>query len=137
MLCLLLIKTNDKHYLCIEKQMINIIKTSTTMTTTINFRSVVFKRAYLIVKKTGCTLSAALVEAWKRYREYKERIVKEIADNINGFDFYYHYSDDGRVYRYWSNIKEEITNQLSTLPNFFIAAIANLLDNQKNIKSFI
>ena len=107
------------------------------MTTIFNFRSVVFKRAYLIVKKTGCTLSAALIEAWKRYREYRDRIVKEIAESINGFDFYYNYSDDSRVYRYWSNIKNELTNRLNELPDFFIMAIANLLEDRKNIKSFI
>ena len=53
------------------------------MKTTFNFRSVVFQRAYRIVKETGCTLSAALVETWKRYRAYKDRVVKEIADRIN------------------------------------------------------
>jgi len=41
------------------------------MKTTLNFRSVVFQRAYKIVKETGCSMSAALVEAWKRYRAYR------------------------------------------------------------------
>ena len=107
------------------------------MKSTFNFRSVVFKRAYRIVKETGCSLSAALVEAWKRYREYKDRVVREIAERINGFDFYYQRSDDGRVYRYWSNIQTEIRMELAALPMFFVAAITGQLKYQDNIKSFI
>ena len=107
------------------------------MKTTFNFRSVVFQRAYRIVKETGCSLSTALSEAWKRYREYKNRIVKEIAARINGFDFYYYMSDDNRVYVRWSNIQKEIRNQLSALPRFFVAATAGQLRYQENIKSFI
>jgi len=107
------------------------------MKTTFNFRSAVFKRAYRIVKETGCSMSSALSEAWKRYREYKERIVKEIADRINGFDFYFYMSDDNRVYNLWSNIKKEIRSQLSALPRFLVSAIAGQLVNQSNIKSFI
>ena len=107
------------------------------MKTIFNFRSVVFQRAYRIVKETGCSLSAALSEAWKRYREYKNRIVKEIADRINGFDFYYYMSDDNRVYVRWSNIQKEIRNQLSALPRFFVTAITGQLANQSDIKSFI
>ena len=107
------------------------------MKTSFNFRSVVFQRAYRIVKETGCSLSAALVEAWKRYREYKNRVVKEIAERINDFDFYYQRSDDDRVYRYWSRISDEIRKQLSALPRFFVAAIAGQLKYQDNIKSFI
>ena len=74
------------------------------MTTKLNFRSVVFKRAYLIVKETGVSFSAALKQAWERYRQYKAKVAKEIADRINGFDFYYYMSDDSRVYqKYWNN----------------------------------
>ena len=107
------------------------------MKTTFNFRSVVFKRAYRIVKETGCTFSTALTEAWKRYRDYRDRVVSEIAERINGFDFYYYRSDDNRVYTRWSNIQSDIRAQIMTLPNFFVAAITNLLANQKNIESFI
>ena len=107
------------------------------MKSTFNFRSVVFKRAYRIVKETGCSLSAALVEAWKRYRVYKNRIVSEIAGRINGFDFNYQRSDDNRVYRFWSKIEDEIIKQLSELPNFFVAAITGQLKYQEDIKSFI
>ena len=39
------------------------------MNTKLNFRSVVFKRAYLIVKKTGCTFSQALTLAWGTLNE--------------------------------------------------------------------
>ena len=107
------------------------------MKTGFNFRRVVFQRAYRIVKETGCSLSAALVEAWKRYREYKNRIVSEIAGRINGFDFYYQRSDDNRVYVRWSNIQSEIRNELSVLPKFFVAAITGQLKHQENIKSFV
>ena len=107
------------------------------MKISLNFRSVVFQRAYRIVKETGCSMSAALVEAWKRYREYKNRVVKEIADRINGFDFYYNYSDDNRVYVRWSNIQSDIRKQLSALPRFFVSEITGQLKYQDNIKSFI
>jgi len=59
------------------------------MTTTFNFRSVVFKRAYLIVKETDCSMSSALTEAWNRYREYRDRIVKDMVSKINNFDHWY------------------------------------------------
>ena len=107
------------------------------MATTFNFRTVVFKRAYLIVKQTGCTFSAALAEAWNRYREYKNRIVKEIANRINGFDFWYHMSDELGYYRRWTNIQNQIREQIQLLPCFFVAAITRQLTNQENIKSFI
>ena len=107
------------------------------MTTTFNFRAVVFKRAYLIVKQTGCTFSAALVEAWKRYREYKNRIVKELADRINGFDFWYHMEDSIGYYTRWTNIKNQIREQIQTLPGFFVTAIIGQLSNQEYIKIFI
>ena len=107
------------------------------MKTTLNFRSVVFQRAYRIVKETGCSMSAALVEAWKRYREYRDRTVKELADRINYFDYDYMYSDDGGVYRMWSNIQSDIREKLSALPGFFINAIAGKLKYRENIKSFI
>ena len=107
------------------------------MKTTLNFRSVVFQRAYRIVKETGCSMSAALVEAWKRYRAYRDGIVADLVERINNFDFYYHRSDDNRVYVRWSNIHDEIRKQLSALPVFFVAAIAGQLKYQENIKSFI
>jgi len=102
-----------------------------------NFRTVVFKRAYLIVKQTGCTFSAALVEAWKRYREYRDRLVKEIADRINGFDFWYHMEDSIGYYTRWSNIQNQIREQIRTLPGFFVAAITGQLKSKENIKLFI
>lgn len=102
----------------------------------LNFRSVVFQRAYIIVKQTGCSFSQALVEAWKRYRAFKAQKVEELAKEIKGFDFYYQYSDDNRVYSYWSKLQDEIRNQLSTLPCSFVSAIvAQFQPNQ--IKSFI
>ena len=106
-------------------------------TTRLNFRSVVFQRAYRIVKETGCTLSAALVEAWGRFRAYRDRVVSELAERINGFDYYYHKSDDHRVYIRWSNIQDDIRRELGALPNSFIAAITGGLKYQDNIKSFI
>ena len=81
------------------------------MKTAFNFRRVVFQRAYRIVKETGCKFSVALAEAWQRYRAYRDKVVKELADSINGFDFYYRRSDDNRVYVKWSNIQSEIRKQ--------------------------
>jgi hypothetical protein len=91
----------------------------------LNFRSVVFQRAYRIVKETGCNFSSALTQAWKRYRAFKAQKVDELTKQINGFDFYYQYSDDRRAYSYWSKLQTEIRNQLSSLPGSFISAIAS------------
>lgn len=107
------------------------------MKTKLNFRSVVFQRAYILVKQTGCSFSQALVEAWKRYRAFRDQKVEELTKQINGFDFYYQYSDDSRVYRYWSAIKNEIRKQIKSLPTNFINAISEHLNNSTEIKSFI
>ena len=107
------------------------------MTTTFNFRSIVFKRAYLIVKETGCSMSEALVEAWNRYREYRNRIVKDMVTRINNFDHWYSRCDDLGYYTRFSRIQEAIRNQLLTLPVFFIGAIISELSNKEYIKSFI
>ena len=107
------------------------------MATTFNFRSVVFKRAYRIVKETGCTFSTALVEAWARYRAYKSKVVKDMAACINSFDYDYHFNDDYGYYGRWTNISNGIRRELLALPPFFIAEIAARLENQKNIKVFI
>jgi thioredoxin-related protein len=107
------------------------------MKTKLNFRSVVFQRAHIIVKQTGCSFSQALAEAWKRYRNYKFQIVDEVSKLINRFDFYYVYADDSRVYRYWSAMKNEISKQIETLPKSFINAISELLNDSTELKSFI
>lgn len=103
----------------------------------LNFRSVVFKRAYILVKRTGCSFSSALTQAWIRYRNFKAQKVEELTNQIKGFDFAYPYSDDGMVYRYWSKIQDELRNQLSTLPGSFVSAITSQLSNSKQIQSFI
>lgn len=108
-----------------------------TMKTKLNFRSVVFKRAYILVKQTGCSFSSALKAAWNRYREYKSKTVQELTSQINGFDFYYQYCDDGSVYRYWSSLKDELRKQLGTLPQSFISALKGQLSKPNNIYSFI
>lgn len=107
------------------------------MNSKLNFRSVVFLRAYRIAKETKCEFGQALKQAWNRYREFKAQKVQELTSRINGFDFYYQYSDDGRVYRYWSAIQKEIREQIQTLPGSFISAITGQLSNSKQIKSFI
>ncbi len=107
------------------------------MKATLKFRSVVFKRAYLIVKETGCNFSEALKQAWIRYREYKNRIAKELADRMNSFDYYFHYADDSRVYRYWTIIKAEIREQVLSMPISLISAIQSQLKANSNISVFI
>lgn len=102
----------------------------------LNFRSVVFKRAYVLVKQTRCSFSSALTQAWTRYRDFKARTVEELTNQIKGFDFAYQYSDDGKVYRYWSAIQKEIREQVQTLPGSFISAIAQHFSSNQ-IKSFI
>jgi len=103
----------------------------------LNFRSVVFKRAYILVKQTGCSFSEALTQAWTRYRDFKAKTIDDLTARIKGFDFAYPYSDDGRVYRYWSKLQDEIRNQLSNLPGNFISAITGQLSNSNQIQSFI
>ena len=103
----------------------------------LNFRSVVFKRAYVIARQTGCSFSLALSQAWTRYREFKTRTVEELTTQIKGFDFYYQMSSDGRTYRYWSSIQDEIREQLKTLPGSFISAVSVFINNSKHIQLFI
>lgn len=107
------------------------------MNSKLNFRSVVFKRAYKIVKESKCEFGQALKQAWNRYREFKTRTVEELTNKIKGFDFFYCYSDDSRVTRYWGDIRTEISNQLQQLPNCFISAITGQLSNSNQIQSFI
>ncbi|MDD2304500.1 MAG: hypothetical protein PHP53_07375 [Prolixibacteraceae bacterium] len=106
------------------------------MNSKLNFRSVVFKRAYRIAKETRCEFAQALTQAWKRYRDFKTRTIEELTNRINGFDFYYQMSDDSRTYRYWSKLQDEISNQMKALPGSFISAIAQHFNSDK-IKSFI
>lgn len=103
----------------------------------LNFRSVVFKRAYILVKQTGCSFSSALTQAWTRYRTFKANTVEELTNQIKCFDFAYPYSDDGRVYRYWSKIQDELRAKLQNLPGSFVSAITGQLSNSKQIQSFI
>jgi hypothetical protein len=107
------------------------------MNSKLNFRSVVFKRAYRIVKESKCEFSQALKQAWNRYRNFKAHKVEELASKIKGFDFFYCYSDDSRVTKYWELIQKEISNQLQQLPNSFISAITGQLSNSNQIQSFI
>jgi hypothetical protein len=107
------------------------------MKTKLNFRSVVFQRAYILVKQTGCSFSEALKQAWERYRNFKAQKVEEITKQINAFDFCFQYSDDRRVYSKWTAIKKEIREQIQTLPGSFISAIVSHLNNSTEIKSFI
>jgi hypothetical protein len=107
------------------------------MNSKLNFRSVVFKRAYRIVKESKCEFGQALKQAWNRYRDYKAHKVEELTTRIKGFDFSYQYSDDSRVYRYWSKLQDEISSQLHQLPNSFISAITGQLSNSKQIQPFI
>ncbi len=106
------------------------------MRTTLNFRSVVFKRAYKLVRESGCTFSDALTQAWTRFREYKNRVVEEIVSKISKFDFYYYMSDDNRVFKYWSNVQTQINKQLS-FNSCFIGTISKRITNQKDLKYFI
>ena len=107
------------------------------MKTKLNFRSVVFQRAYILVKQTGCSFSSALTQAWKLYRNFKAKTVEDLKARINGFDYYYQMCDDGRVYRYYSSLKDELRKQLITLPQSFISSLKGQLLNPSNIYSFI
>lgn len=102
----------------------------------LNFRSVVFQRAYILVKQTGCSFSEALTQAWERYRAFKTKTIEELTDQIKGFDFHYQMSDDGREYRYWSKLQIEIRSQIRSLPSSFLSAISNHF-NSKQIRLFI
>lgn len=106
------------------------------MNTGLNFRSVVFKRAYQLVKQTGCTFSQALKEAWNRYRQYRDKLVSDLATQINRFDFNYHYSDDRRVYRQWSEAERQIREML-TVNRFVVRGISTKISDRKLIHNFI
>ena len=103
----------------------------------LNFRSVVFQRAYRIVSETGCAFSAALAEAWSRYRAYRDNMATEAARAINSFDRHYCMSDDDRVYTYWSDVKIHIKMQIASMPKTFAAKVADMLNITEDIKSFI
>lgn len=105
------------------------------MAAKLNFRSIVFKRAYLIVKETGVSLSVALKEAWRRYRAYRDKTIKELAERINEFDYHYHYSDDRGVYHHWSNIQQQISNELS-FHSCFASNLASRITTAANIAIF-
>lgn len=107
------------------------------MNSKLNFRSVVFQRAYRIAKQTSCTFSQALTQAWQRYREFKARTVSELAEQINRFDFYYYMSDSAAVYRRWSSVQDQLRSALEPLPMTFIQAITGQLSNANYIQSFI
>ena len=107
------------------------------MKTSFNFRSVVFKRAYRIIAETGCTLSAALTEAWRRYRNFKNETVSRLVRRIKGFDQYYYMSDDHRVYVKWGNIKADIREEMRSLPGFFITAIASQFKDREYVEEFL
>lgn len=107
------------------------------MNSKLNFRSVVFKRAYRIVKESKCGFRNALKQAWNRYREFKAQMIQELSARIKGFDFNYPYSDDGRVYHYWSQVQKDISCQLKQLPRSFILIISSQLTNPNKIYSFI
>jgi len=106
------------------------------MNSTLNFRSVVFKRAYQLVKQTGCSFSQALKEAWNRYRQYRDKLVNDLATQINRFDFNYHYSDDRRVYRHWSEAERQIREML-TVNRFVKSKITCQIKNQNLISHFV
>jgi len=107
------------------------------MKSKLNFRSVVFQRAYRIAKQTGCDFANALKAAWNLCREYKNRMIAEVAERVNQFDFYFHFSDDRRVYRKWNNESESLCNILATLPASYIPAIVAMLNNCSYIQKFI
>lgn len=53
---------------------------------------------------------------------------EKIARNINAMDLYYQYSDDSKVYRFWSNLHDKLRNILSSLNEAdkqFIKAFCN------------
>ena len=81
-------------------------------------------------------MSAALTEAWRRYRNFKNETVNKLVSRINGFDEYYYMSDDNRVYMKWSNIKADIREEMRSLPGFFITAIASQFKDREYVESF-
>lgn len=129
---LFILLAHDKYTLYFYRELQNKL----VMKAKMNFRSVVFKRAYILVKQTGCSFSEALTQAWEKYRAFKTKTVDELTASINGFDFCFQYSDDSRVYRYWSKLQKEIREQIQSLPGSFISAIANHFQANQ-IKSFI
>ena len=107
------------------------------MAAKINFRSIVFKRAYRIVRESKVSFSEALKQAWNRYRNYKQKVSEELASRMNGFDYYFSRSDDRRVYNKWSNEQRAIMQELESVPLSFRSKIQVLLKDPSDIKYFI
>ena len=61
-----------------------------------NFRSVVFKRAYQTVKKSGCSFQEALIQSWEKYRDFKAGSFAELVSRKRNYDFIF-YGDNGQA----------------------------------------
>lgn len=106
------------------------------MKATLNFRSVVFKKSYYLWKDKNADFAEAIKEAWNRYRQYRDKLVSDLATQINRFDFNYHYSDDRRVYRHWSDAEMQIL-ELLTVNRFVVRGISTKISDRKLIHNFI
>lgn len=102
----------------------------------LNFRSVVFKRAHQIFKTGKYNFSEALKMAWKRYHDFKESKVKELARLMDSIDIDAKYSDDWRISSRSRDLKFNIQNELKRLPVSFIDEIEKYIDNIKLVNSF-
>lgn len=97
------------------------------MKSKMNFRSVVFKRAYLLVKRTGCTFSEALKEAWAEYRRNREalqnrdKMIAAIPDILKVFEAYHSKADNRRMIPRWQPTRSQAKRELNEkLRNIFI-----------------
>ena len=102
-----------------------LIQSKVVMKAKVNFRSVVFKRAYLLVKRSSCTFSAALKEAWAGYRRLRatmmnrERLIQELSGILKAFEDINSGITNRRVNLRWqpvgSQTKRELNEKLRTI----------------------
>jgi hypothetical protein len=100
-----------------------------------NFRRVVFKRARLLLK-TGLTWSESLKQAWKRYREFRDKTIENTINRIKSFDTYYFMSDDMRVIKKYDAISKEIKEGVKMLTSKSLKEITKTIQNVDKIKYF-
>lgn len=82
-------------------------------------RREIFKNAWAFFKETGATFSECLKTAWAKAKQTADLISQEraekIARNINAFDIYFEYIDDGKKWAFWHDLKRKLFDILKAL----------------------
>lgn len=89
------------------------------MKATSNFRTVVFKRAFLLVKRSRCTFAEALTEAWAEYNEHREilqdrdKMIAAIPDILKVFESYHSKHSNGLTNIHWQPVSSQVKRELN------------------------